>query len=84
MTIHNDKSSEEVLNTEKQLDTLYQAELENISASPERIKDVVKSAKHEVGMRDLLTHALLRIWMPILSIGSIFFVFFNSKTKTKN
>jgi hypothetical protein len=84
MNTENDsKSKEATVNTEDQLDELFQAEIENTPASKERIAKVVKSAKQETGMRDLLTHIVLRIWMPLMSIGSIFFVFINQQSKIK-
>jgi hypothetical protein len=77
------KTSEAKLGMEKQLEEYFKSDLENTGASSERIENVVKKAKQEAGMRDLLTHMLLRIWMPIISIGSIFFVFLNRQNKTK-
>jgi hypothetical protein len=80
---NNSKAREADVNTENQLDELFQAEINKTPASSERIENVVKSAKQEAGMRDLFTHMLFRIWMPIMSIGSIFFVFLNRQSKIK-
>lgn len=65
------------------IDTLVKTEPKNSPGSEQRVKKIITSAKSEAGLRDLLTHSLIRIWLPILSIGSIFFVMFNRKTKTK-
>lgn len=75
--------SEEEVNAEKQLDALYQVDIGDSSDSSKRISNIVVSAKREAGMRDLLTHMLFRIWIPILSIGSIIFVLFNRRKKIK-
>ncbi len=71
------------MSTDSQLDNLLKTNIANSSESEHRIQNIVSLAKQEVGLRDLLTHVLLNIWMPIISIGSIFFVLFNRNKKTK-
>ncbi len=84
MSIDNDSKSRDAnVNTEKQLNELFQAEIENTTASSKRIEKVVKSARQETGMRDLMTHMLFRVWMPLISVGAIFFVFLNRQSKIK-
>ncbi len=63
------------------LDKLLQ--LDTVTAIPTngRVERIVSTARQETGVRDLLTHMLLRVWVPIISIGSIFFVFLSKKQK---
>ena len=73
------KETNDEIITIRQLDQLLQDGVDGKSASQKRIADVVNIAKKEVGVRDILTHFLIKIWLPILSLGSIFFVFLNRK-----
>ena len=77
------KPNKEITGSEQELDALFKSDVNDSPASTERVKNIMKSARQEAGMRDLLTHMLFRIWIPILSIGSIVFVFFNGSKKTK-
>ena len=84
MSIENDKASTgENMISDLKMDTLVTAELKNSPDSEQRIKKIITTAKQEAGMRALLTHLLIQIWVPILSLGSIFFVMFNRNRKTK-
>jgi len=66
------------------LDDLLRDNIKNTPESEQRIQDIVTSARQETGLRDFLILILLRIWMPIISIGSILFVLLNRNTKKTN
>ena len=84
MSIENDSTSTgENMISDLQMDTLVTAELKNSPDSEQRIKKIINTAKQEASMRAFLTHLLIQIWVPILSLGSIFFVMFNRNRKTK-
>jgi hypothetical protein len=44
--------------------------------SKTRVDRVLARARHEVGARDLLTFALVRVWTALLSITVVFYVLF--------
>lgn len=69
---------------DEQINNLFQEELACEPASESRIASILESARRETGVRDLVTHLLLRIWIPILSLGSQVFVFYQDKSTQRS
>ena len=47
--------------------------------SQERIRRIVRRARQEVGVRDLLTFCLARIWTVLLILGAVYSAWYASK-----
>ena len=70
---------------DEQINILFKEEFDCAKPSEKRVNSIVHSARQETGVRDLLTHLLLRIWIPIISMSSMVFVLYkNSSSQTKS
>ncbi len=50
---------------------MSESSAQQVQTSQQRIRQIVRRARREVGVRDLLTFCLARIWTVLLILGAV-------------
>ena len=60
---------------------IQQAMLQDKQTSSDRVERVLQRARRQVGLRDFLSLFLVRIWIVLLSLGSVVYALCNRPNK---